>query len=251
VAAHLPAQVLAAMPEGVLPLRVEILLRLAEHNLSIAQKESIEDAVRACVVAYIEALPMGADVIYNKLLGQIIQPESILDAVLLIGAASDKPSSQANLATDGRKGTIDVNSVIVGLMDEAVFIDVLVKLQLEPQPQNGNRTEVSGETKLKLQRALQEGGKIYTVVTETLNHQLAMGPHSLTQAELASAIRTVINPDAQLPRLQFIPGNAVALNAEYEETGRVLNNANEVALEEHHVPRLRQLSLVLPGVLDG
>ena len=41
------------------------------------------------------------------------------------------------------------------------------------------------------------------------------------------------------------------LNAEYEETGRLLNNTDKVALETYQVPELRDLTFQTKGVLDG
>src|SRR5262249_47466485 len=85
---HLPADVLNSMPEGLLRIRAEVFLRLAEKNVAAAQKESLEDGARAAVADYIESLPMGAPIFYSKLLGRIVVPDAIADATLLIGAES-------------------------------------------------------------------------------------------------------------------------------------------------------------------
>ena len=206
-------------------------MRLTERNVSASKKESIEDSVRTRVMDYIESLPMGADLIYNKLLGRIVEPEEILDAVLLIGAASGGEFYKLNLATDGRKAKIDIHNVFVGLMDEVVFIDILVQLE----PKNADvRAEVTQDH--------------HSAVEDTINRTLAATQDKLSKANVKLEISAVI--ETIEPTLQLIAGNAVVVNAEYEETGRLLNDTDEVALEEHQVPELRQLTIEIPGVLD-
>ena len=82
---------------------------------------------------------MGADLVYNKLLGRIVEPEEVSDAILLIraapGGAPAGEAYKANLATDGRKAKVDRRRVFVGLMNEAIFIDVQVTLEEKPQAQ--------------------------------------------------------------------------------------------------------------------
>jgi hypothetical protein len=51
--------------------------------------------------------------------------------------------------------------------------------------------------------------------------------------------------------LQFIADNAVVINAEYEETGRLLNNTEEVPVEEHQVLNLRKVEIRMKEALDG
>ena len=231
IAINLPPKVINEIPEGVLSLRAEVLLRLTERNVSASKKESIEDSVRTRVMDYIESLPMGADLIYNKLLGRIVEPEEILDAVLLIGAASGGEFYKLNLATDGRKAKIDIHNVFVGLMDEVVFIDILVQLE----PKNADvRAEVTQDH--------------HSAVEDTINRTLAATQDKLSKANVKLEISAVI--ETIEPTLQLIAGNAVVVNAEYEETGRLLNDTDEVALEEHQVPELRQLTIEIPGVLD-
>jgi uncharacterized phage protein gp47/JayE len=124
---QLPQNVLSELPaENVLPVRVHVSLRLTERNLSPSQKEEIGDKIRTSVKEYIEALPMGDDLIYNKLLGVVVQHEEVLDASLDVSVKSSK-SYQSNLSTDGRKSQVD--DVSVGLMEESVFIDILVYLK--------------------------------------------------------------------------------------------------------------------------
>jgi hypothetical protein len=230
-AVPLSAEVLNSMPEGILNLRAEVLLQLTERNLSASQKESIEDQVRAAVRDYIEALPMDADLIYNKLLGQIVAPEEILDAALLVGPVTGE-LYKANLATDGRKTKIELDNVFVGLMDEVVSIDVLV--QLEPK--------VAGEH-AEITQAL------HGAVEDAINSVLTDARDKLSKGDIKTKISIAIA--ASGINLQFIVGDAVVMNAEYEETGRLLNNTEEVALEEHQAPELRNLTLKIPGALDG
>jgi uncharacterized phage protein gp47/JayE len=230
---HLPPEILDQMPEGLLPLRVEVLLRLTERNLSVAQKESIEDAVRMQVMDYLEALPMGADLIYNKLLGRIVQSEDILDAVLLIGTESGNEFYKSNLATDGRKAKIDMQNVFVGLMDEAVFIEVLV--QLESKKNQDQRAEVTPALR--------------TAITDAIHRVLVAARGKLLKTDIKTEVSAAL--EAVTPHLQLIASNALVLNAEYEETGRLLNNAEEISLEKYQVPELREPVIKIVGVLDG
>ena len=47
------------MPNGMLPLHIEVFLRLDQANLSVTQKETIEDEAREAILTYVSALPMG------------------------------------------------------------------------------------------------------------------------------------------------------------------------------------------------
>ncbi len=76
------------MPDRVLPMRAEALLRLAGQNLSAAQKESLQDAARTTIANYVNGLSMGSPVMFNKLLGLVVQPDQVLDAALTVGAES-------------------------------------------------------------------------------------------------------------------------------------------------------------------
>jgi hypothetical protein len=103
-AARLPGAVLERQPEGSLGLRVQILLRLAERNLTVAQRERIADDIRTRLVEYVEALPMGSDLVHAKLLARAVEPEEVADAILLIGTdasgerlVDDDPASAADL----------------------------------------------------------------------------------------------------------------------------------------------------------
>jgi len=235
-AIHLPQDVLSKMAEGVLNLQIEVLLRLTEPNLSASQKENIEDDVRARVVDHIEALPMGADLIYNKLLGRIVEPEAVSDGILLIRTApiAGAPAGEAwkaNLATDGRKAKVETSRLFVGLMGEAIFIDVKVTLEEKPQ-QQGAATITP---------------QIETAINDAIKGALTAAPDKLSQADLRATIGTAIANT----NLQFVTDNAVVINAEYEESGRLLNNADEVPIEEHQVLELRNVSIEVRGELDG
>jgi uncharacterized phage protein gp47/JayE len=304
-AVQAPEELLKTMPEGVLDLRIEVLLRLVEPNLSASQKESIEDEVRTRVVDYIESLPMGADLIYNKLLRLVVESEEILDAILFVGTThsgkllfdiepkfqgqledrsiteglrqefqkrnialspdvsvsvenkgsrwliTDNANKQtylvrkeqsalkvlrgfyrSNLDTSGRKTKVEKphEQVIVGLMDEAVFIDAQVTLEEKPQTQGAAITPL-----------------IKTAINDAIKGALAAARDKLSKTDLRSAISNAIAGSD----LQFVADNAVVVNAEYEETGRLLNNTDEVPVEEHQVLNLRKADIKMKGALDG
>jgi uncharacterized phage protein gp47/JayE len=235
---HLPADVLAGMPDRVLLMRAESFLRLAGQNLSTAQKESIEDGVRTTITNYINGLAMGAPLVFNKLLGLVVQPQQIMDATLLVGAESSGVfySYKTNLLTDGRKPKIDPQRIFVGLMDEGVTLDVVVKLEINPAVKSSGATPPTPDA---LKRPL----------ADAINLLLASGTRNIKRQDLVSAIRTKVAASA--PQLQLAADNPVALNVTFVESGRLLNNAETVALADNEVPSLGNLTVNVKGALDG
>lgn len=253
-----PPDVLAQMPDGRLPLQVDVALQLAEQNLSTSEKESIQDQVRQKVAAYIDGLPMGSDLIYNQLLGQVMQIEEVADATMLVDAATaSSPQYAGNLVTDGRKAI--AQSVTVGLMEETVQIRVAALLQPRPtasSPQplpeagatiDGAASAVTGVnlTGAGLQQALD---RTREEIGRAVEGVLAQATVSLTRTALQGVIRTACESQGAF---QLAPGAAVTLSAEYEETGRLLNNTETVDLASNQVPRLKALDVSLQEELDG
>jgi uncharacterized phage protein gp47/JayE len=235
---HLPADVLAGMPDRVLLMRAESFLRLAGQNLSTAQKESIEDGVRTTITNYINGLAMGAPLVFNKLLGLVVQPEQIMDATLLVGAASSGVfySYKTNLLTDGRKPKIDPQRIFVGLMDEGVTLDVVVQLEINPAVKSSGATPPTPDA-------------LKPPLADAINLLLASGTRNLKRQDLVSAIRAKVAASA--PQLQLAADNPVALNVTFVESGRLLNNADTVALADNEVPSLGNLTVNVKGALDG
>lgn len=229
---HVPTDVTATMPDAVMRIQVEVFLRLAQPNLTASQKETIEDNARAAVSDYLENLAMGAPIIYTKLLGRIVAPPEVADADLII-AAQGATGVMANLSTEGRKAK--PAAIFVGLMEENVLIDVLVRVEK-------NSTAASGANP-KVTEALQ------AAVTNTVNQKLAAGKNGIAKQDLLNAVRATV-AGAQ-PDLQLIQDNPVILIAEYEETGRILNDTDQVALAAHELPVLRTMTVKFQGELDG
>ena len=156
------------------------------------------------------------------------------DAILLIraapGGAPAGEAYKANLATDGRKAKVDRRRVFVGLMNEAIFIDVQVTLEEKPQAQGAAVTP-----------------PIETAINDTVKGALTAARDKLSRADLRAAIGAVIADTG----LQFVADNPVVINAEYEETGRLLNNTDEVVVEEQQVLELRKADIRMKGELDG
>lgn len=236
-AVQLPADILTKMPEGIVDLKVEVLLRLSEGNLSVPQKENIEDEVRTAVASFIEAIPMGADLIYNKLLARIVDRDQVADATLLVGAGGTNGSANSfynsNLATNGRKAKVDINNVYVGLMGEAILIDVLVLVEEAPNAEGANQVSQA----------------LTAAVEREVRTALAGVSEKLSKNELKAVISSTIT--SQAPGLQLIANNPVVINAQYEESGRLLNNTDEVSVESHQVLTLGDLTIEMQGDLDG
>jgi len=241
---HLDQAALAQMPEGILDLQIEILLRLTEPNLSVSQKENIEDEARAAAVAYVESLPMGADLIYSKMQGRVVESEKVRDAFILIRPkGANNQVFKQNLATDGRKANVQLQQVFVGLMEESIFVSVLVQLEIRPSPSNGSEPQPADTSGPKVSQALQ------SAVTSAIKKTLDTAGSSLMKAALRDAIKAAIENDGK--SLQLTQNNPVVLNAEYEQSGRLLLDTDQVAVAENQVFELRKVDIKIPGALDG
>jgi hypothetical protein len=237
-AIHLDANLLASLPEGLMPLRAEVLLRLTEPNLSVAQKERVTEEVSSAIIAFIESLPMGAPLMYNKLLGRIVQPEAVADAALLVGLAQDGPAYKGNLSTSNRKATIDTYGIYVGLMDEIVMVDVVVRVEVKAEA-NGTGRNGTGS-------APNASANLNPEVQLAIQRAVAESPRLVRKEDVIAAVRPVV----EKANFQLIEGNAVLLNAFYEESGRLLNDTAEVTLLEHESVRVRNVTVQPRGILD-
>jgi uncharacterized phage protein gp47/JayE len=245
---HIPAEVLGTIPEGLLPLEIEVLLRLYEPNLSPAQKESIEGEVRTAIVQFIDALPMGADLIYSKLLGRIVDSKAVSDAVLLVRVvppdAEPTEVFRQNISTDGRKASVSPYSIFVGLMEEPVALDVLVQLQpIQPKDTLEEAPQLTPPDAPKITLALQQA------VENAVRDLLEQGDDVLTHAALEDAVRRAVGSTDR--SLKLVDSHAVVLNAEYEATGRLLYDTDRVAVEENQLFTIHSIDVRMPGDLDG
>jgi hypothetical protein len=87
-----------------------------------------------------------------------------------------------------------------------------------------------------------------TEIQSAIRHVLAAASTELTRERLQAEVKQAVGGDQQF---QLVANGAVVLNAEYEETGRLLNNTTKVDLEPHQFARLRDLALEVKGTLDG
>lgn len=227
-----PDAILQANPDGVLQLQAQVMIRLADPNVSAAQREAVESDVADRIAAFVEALPMGGDVVFAKLLARVAEPTAIADAILYLGAAVDAALFQENLATDGRKARIERRAIDVRSMDEPVAID----LRIEVEPAAGASAAAPGAD---LQAQLRKAIEPVLQAARTTVERAAL-------RDVASAALAAVRPP-----LQLHGAAAVTLNAEYGDSGRVLNNVASVPLEKNHVARLRALAVEMQGALDG
>ncbi|MCK4790716.1 MAG: baseplate J/gp47 family protein [Desulfobacteraceae bacterium] len=242
---NIPPEDLNEMPDNVLKLGAEIYLKLNEENLSVLQKEGIQDAARDRVMEYVENLPMGSDVIYNKLLGFIVQPDEIVDASLRLfivsGKARKEQSPYANLATNGRKATILACDIVGGLMEETVLINILIQVEKDKDPDENQNEEKMQITKELIDRM---EASIETAINEIFADDEI---NNIQKADLEEAIKGEISQMG----FHLTETNPVALNAEYEETGLLLNNTDNISLEEYQVPKLSNIKVEIKEELDG
>jgi uncharacterized phage protein gp47/JayE len=227
---------LATMPEGLMPLEVEVLLRLTEPNLSAAQKEAIEDEVRTAIVDFIDDLPMGADVVYSKLLGRVVESNDVNDAALIVRVlrlgGEPVPAVGQNVSTSNRKATISPYNVFVGLIEEPVILDVLVQIQT---------VDVRDRPTATVTQAMD--GSVAAAVRAVLEQGEAM----LTRQSIDEAIRNAVT--ATDAAMTLADAHAVVLNAQFEATGRLLYDAESVRLEDNQRFALR--SVVVRLTEDG
>ena len=177
---QLPADVLDGLPDGILPLQAYVTLRLSEQNLTVTQKEQIEDAVRTFLVDYVSALPMGEELIFNKMLAVVFEEENVLDASLSIGVKGAS-MQEKNLDTSGRKAQLQFQDIQVQLMEELVHVDVKVNLISNPG------TEVTGELTADLDLAIKE----------ILQNAINSASGSLEQRTLLDAVREFLGRASQ------------------------------------------------------
>jgi uncharacterized phage protein gp47/JayE len=214
---RLAVEIVERSAAGVLDLQVAVLVRLLDPALSAAQKDAVENDVRARVRGYFESLPMGAAVIHSKLLGAVIGHDAIADAIVRLGpAGASPPDIEANLDTEERKARVASASIAVSLMAEPVTIDVLVMLTAGAPPAAAGDVDA-------VRRAL-----------EALS---AGGSRLLTIQDVQAAAQQA------LPSIQLADADPIVLNAAYSDTGRQLVNAERVELAEHHVARWRNVTL--------
>jgi hypothetical protein len=161
----------------------------------------------------------------------------VIDAALVVGAESGGVfyGVKANLSTDDRKAKIDPQRIFVGLMDEAVTIDVVV--QLEPNPA------------VKTAGPVPDSNALTPPLSEVVNQLLASGSRNIQRQALVAAIRAAVNVAA--PQLQLAADNPVVLNAKFVESGRLLNNVDAMALADNEAPSLGVLTVNVKGALDG
>lgn len=221
-----PDNVLAAMPEGIVRLRIEVLLRPAQRNLSAAQIETIEDAARNTVVDYVTNLPMGAPFIYNKLLARIVQPDDVADAAMLVGAGGSGSfeSYRTNLSTSGRKARIEASDIFAGLMVEPVTVDVYVRVK-------------SGTV----------SDQVHSAIEDAVNRAFVAGDRSITKRAVTDAVRAAMAGSG----VELVEPDPVVLNAEFEESGRLLSDTAEVVLEPYEEATLGAVEFEPAGVLNG
>ena len=219
------------MPEGIFPLRAEVTLRLSDPNLSTTQKEQLREAVAAALVAYADALPMGHEVIYNKMLGRIVLMEEVLDATLKIGAARSASLYENSLDTENRKAQLAFEDVTVQLMTEPVVIDV----------------QITVKVKAESSKDLTVPAQLKSDLEDAVRRVLAEAQTAVSKASLKTAVADTLAEST----FTLVATDAVVLNAEYKETGRQLKNTDTVSLAEHQQPQKGQVEVELQTPLDA
>jgi uncharacterized phage protein gp47/JayE len=230
--ATLSPEELRGLPEGVLPLRVEVLYRLTQADVSPAARDDIEAGVRDRLSAHIEALPMDADLVHSKLLGRVVEAEVIADATVRIGLATGTALYERNLATAGRKVTIGdpQADVFVGPMLERVLLEVTAAVQLVPGA-DGAATPARWELTVK----------------DALSQALAEPRGALATADVERLVRAALEGGP----FRLAARGGVALGATFEDSGRFLAAPETIELAPHQQIAVGPVALDVGGPLDG
>jgi uncharacterized phage protein gp47/JayE len=230
-ASELGVDVLNRFPEGLLPLQVVAAVRLAQPALAVGEQQSIKDEIRTRVVNYFTALPMGTDVVYSKLVACVVGADDVADARVAFGPAGTAPPTlRENLATSGRKASVEPIAVDVSLMLESVTMDVLVLV-----------------TKGPIANAYQ------SAASNALLALLATPRLAIRQEEMLAAVKAAwSSPVADVPQGSATPelvdgSDAIVINARYADTGRVLTRTTEVVFAENHLPSLGNVTVRAVG----
>ena len=230
-AVELGVDILNRFPEGLLPLQVTAALRLAQPDLPIAEQERMKEEARQHVVDFFRTLPMGADIVYSKLVAHIAAPDDVADVRVLFGpAGNDVPAFRENLSTSGRKASVEPVAVDVSLMLEPVTVEMLIQV-------------TSGPVAAAYQ----------SVANDALAALILSGGRVLRREEMLAAVRASWSrpvsgaPAGSVPPVPVDGDDALVVNARYADTGRVLTRTGEVALAENHFARLGRVTVDVAG----
>lgn len=219
-----------------LPIGVDAAIRLANENLAVSQRESLQDELRQRIVDYIESLPLGEDIIYNQLVTLVLQSEEIADVnlTLRIGniATDSNPDSRANIRAGDKKATITTGDIDVRLMTEHVYLDVLINLKPTANASNDIVPNV-----------------LYEAISASINRQLVATTAILRVKEIRASVEDALQDHGS--EFRFADEFPIVVNAEFQETGLRTNNTSEVSRATHQELRLRNFSIDSAGELDG
>jgi hypothetical protein len=176
-------------------------------------------------------------VVYAKLLARVAAFDEIADAIMLVrpldSAAAPSEGDEKNVPAEGRKATIDRREVAVYLMDQKVNLKLHVRVQ--------ERTDAPGA-------AGQLGDALSNQVRAGVEQAIAP-QRRITRDAVRLAAGDALS--AAAPGLILADENPVVVDATYEESGRVLSDADEIELATHEVAAVQHLELHAIGVLDG
>jgi hypothetical protein len=212
----------------VVALRVDATLRFADPaGLAAAERERLMREARERLVAHVAAVPMGREVVLNRLIAAVLVEQSVLDVALGYGLKGGAVLS-GNLATTNKKVELTPEDVILRLAGEAIWIDLVLTLEARPNATPGP---------IEAQRPALEAAATAAMVA-------AKG--ALTRADLASALSDALSGSpwmlASDAELGFV--------ADYEETGQRVDGADEVTLDPHHAVALRWLDIRMEDALS-
>jgi uncharacterized phage protein gp47/JayE len=119
--------------DGVLwPLEAELTVTPAESSLREDQRNELEAAIRAALLAAVDDVAVGQPVIYNRLIAAVMAVAGVLDAVLEIGPAAraeGEPLKRFNLRPSrAARATLATADLTVRLRGERVVADITVEI---------------------------------------------------------------------------------------------------------------------------
>jgi uncharacterized phage protein gp47/JayE len=204
-----------------MPLVVDVTVFADNPRIAGADKTRLEAAVKAALMAHVDASAVGATLVYNRLVAELMTIAGVLDVVLLLtrkAGSGDKP--KRNLVVPaGRRATLTDGDITVRFAGAPVHFDFAARVVL------------------KAPATLEQATK---AVKDRLVELFATRPASVSSAALMAALGT--------SDLYTLAEADLSWAAEYEEAGLVIRENGgagaETALGDTDRALLRDVKLL-------
>lgn len=203
-----------------LPLAVDVTVFPDNPRIAGADRSKLEAAVRTALLAHVDASAVGATLVYNRMVAELMAIPGVLDVVLLLTAKSgsgDRP--KRNLVVPaGRRATLAEGDITVRFAGAPVHFDFVARVVLKPP---ATLEQAHGQIK------------------DRLVELFATRPTRVSSAALMSALGA--------SDLYTLAATDLSWTAEYEEAGLVIREdggpSAETALGDTDRALLREVKV--------